>query len=70
MVLSTQGLGIWVLCSFTPQLRSSSTVVWAGPAPGFVDCPKGKKILFGFAAQLSMDANGPPLAIKSCQNGR
>ncbi|KAL8438964.1 hypothetical protein Efla_005099 [Eimeria flavescens] len=54
----------------TQVLQDSTAVAWAGPAPGFADCPRGKRVLFGFAAYMNMDASAPPLAIKPCQTGR
>ncbi|XP_026190325.1 uncharacterized protein LOC113146615 [Cyclospora cayetanensis] len=55
--------------SIKETLRESTTVTWAGPAPGFVDCPRGKQILFGFAALLNMDNAGAAFDIKACQIG-
>ncbi|KAL8270367.1 hypothetical protein Esti_005691 [Eimeria stiedai] len=50
-------------------LQNSTAVTWAGPAPGFTDCPRGKRILFGFAAYMNLNSPTSPFVMKPCQTG-
>lgn len=52
------------------QLEESTSVVVAGAAPGFVDCPAGQKVIMGAALHMQLNTFDGASTIKACQIGR